>query len=76
MSKAKTTFTVAERRGYWMGVGISNAVHDQRDLLDHPDPRIRASVQAGYEANNRSDVSHKAFSVRGTSKKSGGSSGF
>ena len=76
MSKAKTTFTTAQRRAYWMGVGISNAVHDQRDLLDHPDPRIRESVQAGYEANNRGDVSHKAFSVSGMSKKPGRSSGF
>lgn len=60
----KQHFTTAQKKAYWMGVGISNSCHDNCDLLDHPDPKIRASVRAGYEANNHGDKSHLAFLSR------------
>ena len=59
----KQRFTRAQQKAYWIGVGISNAIHDKADILDHADPAIRASVRAGYQANNATDVSHK-FSKR------------
>ena len=59
----KQRYTKAQQRAYWIGVGISNAVHDKGDVLNHTDPTIRASVRAGYQANNSKDVSHR-FSAK------------
>ena len=63
MAKKKNAYrySSAQKKAYWMGVGMSNIIHDNGDLLDHPDPKIRASVRAGYEANNRGDLSHMAL---------------
>ena len=56
MSKQK--YSTAEKRAYWIGVGISAERHgDGAKILNGSSGKIRKSAQNGYEADNKKDVS-------------------
>ena len=49
-----------EIRAYWIGVGISSAVHkESNELLDSKNTKFRKSIRKGYQDDNRKDVSKK-----------------
>ncbi len=66
-NKKSRKFSAAERKAYWMGVGISAQVHgDGQKMMECSNARLRRSIQAGYEADNRKDLSRTL--IRGTKK--------
>ena len=70
--KKKKFFTLAERRAYWIGVGISAERHDDgRKLLDCSSSAIRSSVRKGYEDDSHKDVSLLFLEKNNRPKKDG-----
>lgn len=49
-----------EIRAYWIGVGISSAVHKEHiALLESKNEKIRKSIKKGYQDDNFKDVSKR-----------------
>lgn len=62
MKRKSKKFSLNEIRAYWIGVGISTAVHGDADkCLDTPSKKLRSSVRRGYEADNHDGVSSSIF---------------
>lgn len=60
--KSKKRYSLNEVRAYWIGVGISAAVHGDADMcLETPHQKLRRSVQRGYNADNNDAVSNRIF---------------
>lgn len=58
----KPKYSAAEKRAYWIGAGISAAVHGDSDkILRHKNPKIARSARKGYEDDNHKDISSKAL---------------
>ncbi len=49
--------TLNNVRSYWIGVGLSASRDNRIDLLEKS--KYKKSIQAGYNADNRRDVSKK-----------------
>ncbi len=61
-NRKKPKFSSGEKRAYWIGVGISTALHGESDkILGHKNAKIARSAQKGYEDDNRRDISSKAL---------------
>ena len=59
-NKRKTKYSFQEMKAYWIGVGISSAVHKEHEsLLNSKNPKIRTSIRKGYQDDNYKDVSKK-----------------
>lgn len=66
--KWRRHFSSAERKAYWMGVGISAQIHGDGDKVRNcSNERLRKSIQAGYNADNYHDASGKL--IRGVNIK-------
>ena len=53
-------YSAAERKAYWIGVGISAERHGEgNSVLNHRNNSIRKSALKGYADDNLKDVSHK-----------------
>ena len=56
----KQKYSIAEKRAYWIGVGISAERHgDGAKILNKSSDKIRKSSQNGYEADNKKDIALK-----------------
>ena len=49
-----------EIRAYWIGVGISSAIHGEaQSLLESKNLKFRSSIRKGYQDDNFKDISKK-----------------
>ncbi len=56
----KPKYSAAEKKAYWIGVGISAERHGEgNSVLNHRNNLIRKSALKGYEDDNFKDVSKK-----------------
>lgn len=63
--KRKSKFTAAQKRAYWIGVGMNAERYgDSERSLDHPDPNIRNSARRGYNDENIKDLTRVKFPVK------------
>lgn len=54
---ARKKYTNAQRKAYWIGVGIATERYNEsNDFLDSKNPNIRNSIRAGYNDVNYKDV--------------------
>ena len=61
----KPKFTAAQRKAYWIGVGMNAERYgDSERLLNHPDPNIRNSARHGYNDENTKDLTRVKFPVK------------
>lgn len=61
-SKKKKNYTAAQRKAYWIGVGMNAERYgDSGWLLDHPDPAIRNSARRGYNDENTKVLTRNKF---------------
>lgn len=58
MAKSKR-YSAAERKAYWIGVGISMANHRESSSIMNHNSKIGRSAVAGYNDDNKKDVSGK-----------------
>ena len=58
--KKKKHFDVDKVRAYWMGVGMSQCIHDKRDP-GQAGGKFKDSMIKGYESDNSQDVGKKFF---------------
>ena len=53
-------FSKDEVRAYWIGVGISSAIHKESNhLLNSSNPKIKKAVRKGYQDDNSKDLTKK-----------------
>lgn len=58
--KRKKRYSKEQIRAYWIGVGISSAVHKEHiALLESKNEKIRKSIKKGYQDDNFKDVSKR-----------------
>lgn len=63
--KTKPKYTAAQRRAYWIGVGISAERHGDGDkVLDSSNIAVRNSARNGYSDDNHKDLSSKLSKTR------------
>ena len=52
--------SINQIRAYWIGVGISAAVHgESQALLESKNLKFRSSIRKGYQDDNFKDISKK-----------------
>ena len=59
---AKKRYTSAERKAYWIGVGINAERYGDSDrLLEHSNSKIRTSARRSYNDENMKDLTRIKF---------------
>lgn len=59
---SKKRYTAAQRKAYWIGVGINAERHGDSDrLLEHSSSMIRNSARRGYNDENTKDLTRVKF---------------